>query len=483
MNPRVVVAGDALLDVDLIGEARRLTPDAPVPVVESVTEHLRPGGAALAACLAALRGVDVTLVTPLTDDEPASRLRTLLDGLVTVQAIPYDGSTPVKNRIRAGDQSIVRLDTGGEPATIGEMPTEVIDSMRSADAVLVSDYGRGLTESASFRDALQNLSPRPPVVWDPHPRGAPPVPGIHLVTPNAQEAAAWLERDGLIIDSAGNGWMKALRQADALLEAWEAGAVAVTLGAQGALLSYGQGAPLMLSAPHMTSGDSCGAGDAFAATATTLLAAGEVTEDAVRQAVVDATQFVADGGATGLTTRLDIARTAPEIGERGQRWRTDAVELAHRVRARGGVLVATGGCFDLLHSGHVACLQAARRLGDALIVCLNSDASVRRLKGPSRPVVPAEDRALILQALECVDAVQVFDEDTPQEVLRQLRPHVWAKGGDYAGTDLAEQPVVAEWDGHVVTLPYIGEWSTSALVDAAAQSAGNGRSPIQRRSA
>ena len=137
------------------------------------------------------------------------------------------------------------------------------------------------------------------------------------------------------------------------------------------------------------------------------------------------------------------------------------------VRARGGKIVATGGCFDILHTGHARTLRAARSLGDFLVVCLNSDASVRRLKGPGRPVVGQEDRRRVLEAMQCVDAVVVFDEDTPEQVLRQVRPDVWAKGGDYAGVDLPETEVVAEWGGDVVVLPYLRGRSTTRLVRAA----------------
>jgi rfaE bifunctional protein nucleotidyltransferase chain/domain len=138
--------------------------------------------------------------------------------------------------------------------------------------------------------------------------------------------------------------------------------------------------------------------------------------------------------------------------------------VVQRVRAAGGTVVATGGCFDLLHAGHVDSLRAARGLGDCLVVCLNSDASVRRLKGAGRPVVGQEDRARVLQALECVDAVLVFDEDTPEQILRTLRPDVWAKGGDYAGAELPEAPVLAEWGGALVVLPYLRGRSTSDMV-------------------
>ncbi|MGW3210235.1 adenylyltransferase/cytidyltransferase family protein, partial [Streptomyces sp. NPDC001135] len=179
-------------------------------------------------------------------------------------------------------------------------------------------------------------------------------------------------------------------------------------------------------------------------------------------------------------TRRDHVRTAragglaahdlpPEAAPGSGDTTADAVRTAARVRAAGGTVVAAGGCFDLLHAGHVALLQAARRAGDCLIVCVNSDASVRRRKGTGRPLVPAPDRVRVLRALECVDAVAVFDEDTPERILGELRPHIWAKGGDYARTELPEQPLVESWDGQVLLLPYLDGRSTTALAHRAAQ--------------
>ncbi|MDQ4049574.1 MAG: D-glycero-beta-D-manno-heptose 1-phosphate adenylyltransferase, partial [Actinomycetota bacterium] len=139
-------------------------------------------------------------------------------------------------------------------------------------------------------------------------------------------------------------------------------------------------------------------------------------------------------------------------------------ELLARTRARGGTVVATGGCFDLLHAGHVRMLRAARRLGDCLVVCLNSDASVRRLKGPGRPIVDQSARVAVLEALESVDAVAVFGEATPEAVLERLRPDVFAKGGDYAGVELPEAAVLRQWGGEVVVLPYEEGRSTSRLI-------------------
>jgi D-beta-D-heptose 7-phosphate kinase/D-beta-D-heptose 1-phosphate adenosyltransferase len=233
--------------------------------------------------------------------------------------------------------------------------------------------------------------------------------------------------------------------------------VAVTLGARGALLSYGEGAPMVVPATPVTGGDPCGAGDSFAAAAAIALAGGAVTGEAVAAAVAFAGAFVARGGASAW----DVS----QAGEPNLVAEPGADGVIARVRAAGGTVVATGGCFDLLHPGHVATLRAARGLGDCLVVCINSDASVRRLKGPSRPLVTAADRARVLEALEFVDAVVVFDEDTPAEVIGRLRPDVWAKGGDYAGADLPEAAVLRRWGGQAVVLPYLDGHSTTALVE------------------
>ena len=240
-----------------------------------------------------------------------------------------------------------------------------------------------------------------------------------------------------------------------LRERWQAVAVAVTRGAGGALLVAGPGPALAAPAEPAAGGDPCGAGDRFAATAAGRIAAGDLPTAAVVAAVAAASRFVAEGGAASV-------RRAPRPRRAG-----DARALAARVRAEGGTVVATGGCFDLLHAGHVRALQAARALGDCLIVCLNSDASVRRRKGPDRPLTGADDRGAILAALGCVDAVVVFEEDDPRAVLREIRPHVWAKGGDYAVADLPEAATLAEWDGRVVLVPYVAGRSTTNLIDEA----------------
>jgi rfaE bifunctional protein nucleotidyltransferase chain/domain/rfaE bifunctional protein kinase chain/domain len=462
----LVVIGDALLDRDLIGRVERLSPDAPVPVVDEVEERLRPGGAGLAAVLAAAEGREVVLVTALADDAAGDRLRGLLDASVTVLALPLGGQTPEKTRVRAAGQPLLRLDRGGAGGAVGEPDDDVERAVRRAvrraGAVLVADYGRGVAAHPLLREAVAAATGRLPVVWDPHPRGPAPVPGVALATPNADEARRLVPvPTGTRPGEDPDGLRAVHARASALVRTWAAGGVAVTLGPRGALLSVGDANPLVVPAPRVAGADPCGAGDRFSSAVAGLLADGAVLSEAVGGAVAAASAFVAAGGAGQLGTPV-----APEPERPAAAGALSTREVVARARARGGTVVATGGCFDLLHAGHVATLAAARGLGDCLVVCLNSDASVRRLKGPDRPLVPERDRERVLRALASVDAVEVFDEDTPVAVLDRLRPDVWAKGGDYAGATLPETDVLARWGGQAVVLPYLAGRSTSRLVRA-----------------
>ncbi|MEV0975519.1 D-glycero-beta-D-manno-heptose 1-phosphate adenylyltransferase [Streptomyces sp. NPDC049915] len=460
----LVVVGDALLDRDLTGSADRLAPDAPVPVVAGCEERVRPGGAALAAYLAAADGRPVTLITGLGDDPASERLRELLDGRVEVIALPLTGALSEKTRVLARGRPVVRLDRGDGRARAAT--EEARAALRAAPAVLVSDYGRGAADA--LRDVLTE---RPPLVWDPHPRGGPPVPGTRLVTPARSEAEAFARQTDAGADTPGGELRQAAGQAAALVRHWRVGAVSVTLGVRGALLSYGDH-PLLVPAPAAHEGDPCGAGDRFAATAAGLLADGSLVGEALQGAVAAATAFVGSGGAAAITpapgrTPAPAAPTAPS----GDGASGDPFAVAARVRAFGGTVVAAGGCFDLLHAGHVGLLQAARRIGDCLVVCVNSDDSVRRRKGDGRPVNPLADRVRVLRALGCVDAVAVFDEDTPERLLAELRPDVWVKGGDYTGADLPEAALLREWGGQAVLLPYLDGRSSTALIARAAEGA------------
>jgi rfaE bifunctional protein nucleotidyltransferase chain/domain/rfaE bifunctional protein kinase chain/domain len=461
----LVVVGDVLLDVDIVGTAARMSPEAPVPVISSPSETARPGGAALAASLAARGTRPVVLVAPLAADQAAERVRTLLDDRVRLVALPWTGTTPVKTRVRAGDHPVTRIDTGGAVGTIGPIPGEAAAAFAEAAAVLVSDYGYGTTADERIRALVAEALVDVPVVWDPHPRGTPAVPGTSLVTPNEKELFGF-------VDAEPDESLAGIRRAvSTLVGRWQPAAVSVTVGARGALLFTGPDAPRLVSATPVTGSDTCGAGDSFAAAAATALADGVLPAEAVAQAVAAASRFVGAGGAAAFRSSTpEEDPTAPGPGPDSAQPDEDLAARVDSVRTAGGVVVATGGCFDLLHSGHVATLEAARALGDFLVVCLNSDDSVRRLKGPQRPLQHVEDRARVLSALRSVDAVMVFDEDTPIEALRRIRPQVWVKGGDYSGIPLPEAAILSEWGGEVLTVPYVAGKSTSELVSLAAES-------------
>ncbi|NYI04111.1 D-glycero-beta-D-manno-heptose 1-phosphate adenylyltransferase [Allostreptomyces psammosilenae] len=472
----LVVVGDLLLDRDLDGTATRLCPDAPAPVVDDPAETLRPGGAGLAALLAARDGHDVVLVTPLSDDPRGRRAHALLRPHLRVVPLPADGPPAEKTRIRAGGQTLLRLDrAGGRPT--GEVPDEAVRAVRTAGALLVADYGRGATALPALRRALGERAGAVPLVWDPHPRGSEPVPGTSVVTPNQAEALDFAARPTAAGSAAapaapGPGTLvhRMTALAHALRERWSADAVCVTLGARGALLARAAGSTCAVPAPDVLAPDPCGAGDRFAATLALRLGGGALPAEAVEDAVASAARFLAAGGAAAVHARPAAAPPAESVAPGRAASGTALPPAAAAVRARGGTVVATGGCYDLLHAGHVATLRAARSLGDCLVVLLNSDASVRALKGPGRPLNDQHDRAAVLAALDCVDAVVVFEETTPERALRALRPDVWVKGGDYSGADLPETPLVESWGGRVLTVPFLSGRSTTSLAQAAAES-------------
>jgi rfaE bifunctional protein nucleotidyltransferase chain/domain/rfaE bifunctional protein kinase chain/domain len=459
---RVAVVGDALLDRDVEGSVERLCPDAPVPVVDRRSERARPGGAALAAVLTPADGHAVTLVTALGDDSAGAELRQLVEAHgVDVLDLGLDAATPEKVRVLAEGRPLIRLDRGERrPSAVGAASGAALAAIESADALLVSDYGRGVAAAADVRAALGRAAAGSPLVWDPHPDGPAPIAGAALVTPNAAEAARFAP-DG----SDERGAAAAIGRARALREHWRCAAVAVTLGADGAVLVGGEGEPLLVPAAAANGGDPCGAGDRFASRATGALAAGATAAAAIELAVAAASGFVDAGGATAWAPPRPFAGAGAPAAPRSLGG--GALELAERERAAGRRVVATGGCFDLLHAGHVEMLRGARGLGDTLIVCLNSDRSVAALKGEGRPLVPQAARAAVLEALESVDAVLVFDEATPQRAIESLRPDVWVKGGDYAGEELPEARAVRAHGGEIVVLPQLRGHSTTRLIEQA----------------
>ncbi|WP_082127169.1 bifunctional heptose 7-phosphate kinase/heptose 1-phosphate adenyltransferase [Allosalinactinospora lopnorensis] len=328
----LVVVGDALLDVDVVGSADRLCPDAPVPVVDSHERRYRAGGAGLAALLAAAKGHDVVFVSAVGGDPIGERLRGLLRDRVDLLLTPMSGTTQTKMRVWANGQVLLRLDEGDGRAAGGDLDSRVSAVIRSARAILVSDYGRGMAAHPGIRELLAARAPGTPLVWDPHPRGTAPVAGADVVTPNEAEAAALVPAPphgaygepghGPVGDhddpaapgpepAAGTSLDEIGRRAAHLREYWQSASVAVTAASRGVVLADGAADPRHLPPPHvLANGDACGAGDDFAATVTAALGDGMARTDAVRAAVNAASHFVTGSGAAGMAAARSIRRRA-----------------------------------------------------------------------------------------------------------------------------------------------------------------------------
>ncbi|MQA95769.1 MAG: hypothetical protein GEV11_14355 [Streptosporangiales bacterium] len=329
----LVVVGDVLLDVDVEGVTRRRCPDSPAPVVEVYDERSRPGGAGLAARLAARHG-GVTAVVGLGDDGDGARLGTMLQEYARVVRLPLRGRTPRKTRVLAQGRTVARLDHGDGRAVPGPIDTSAERALRGAGAVLVSDYGRGVAAHPAIRRLVAAAAERGvPVVWDPHRAGPHPVPGVTLATPNETEAAAFAGLSGQPGADAAEDAADAAEGvprppggsrrggaggpqdvAELLRDAWGCAGVAVTCGARGAVLARAGESPRFARAPEAPAeADTCGAGDAFAAEAALALRAGASVTEAVTKAVARASAFVAGGGVRALPrARYEVASAGGE---------------------------------------------------------------------------------------------------------------------------------------------------------------------------
>lgn len=467
-NLTVTVVGDLMLDAYVAGPARRLSPEAPVPVVDVATRKHAPGGAANTAVNVRALGARCRPIGVTGDDAGGTTLRNVLraadvahDDLLVVP----DRGTLVKQRVLADRQVVVRFDEGSthplDPATEEALIERLRSAWRTSDAVIVSDYGYGvLTDRviAAIRD-LQARWPRV-LALDSKRLNRFRVCRPTLAKPNFEEARSLLCQDSKAVPSDRVAWV--IARADEIRDATGARIAAITLDTDGGVIQEAGRPPFHAHARRTTHPHPAGAGDTFISAFTLALASGASTEVASVLATGAADHVVAIEGTvpcSAAALQALVARHLTVIDDRAE-----LCALADAYRQLGRRVVLTNGCFDLLHAGHIACLTQARALGDVLIVGLNSDASVERLKGPGRPINPLADRAAMLAALRCVDHVVPFDEETPIDLARQVRPHVFVKGGDYDAEKLPEAATVAELGGTIHILPYVPNHSTTATV-------------------
>lgn len=459
----LVVVGDAVLDCWLAGPARSLSREAPVPVVTVDGVTCAPGGAANTAVNVAALGGVARFVTVVGADADGRRLTGELRdaGVDTAEVLASPGwRTTAKRRLVADGHVLARLDETPHAVPPPRVERELGDRLDRVLSerprhVLVCDYGTGVLTDR-IRDLLAAHRPRMrSLVVDAHDptRWAPARPTA--VTPDLAECRTVL---GVPETDHADGVDLVTAQAGRLVSGCGAAAVAATLGEHGALLLRDGHAPIRAAGVRAPAAHATGAGDAFAAAFALSLAGGHDWADCLRMATEAAGSAVGHSG----TSVCDVRRLRHPSGL------VDLGELSEQVRrhrAAGRRIVFTNGCFDLLHRGHVAYLRQARDLGDVLVLGLNSDRSVRRLKGPDRPVNRCEDRAAVLAALSCVDLVCAFDEDSPTRLLRAVRPDVYVKGGDYTPEMLPETSLVRSLGGQVRIVDYVGRHSTSTLLD------------------
>ncbi len=467
---RLLVLGESMLDSYLQGTSRRLSAEAPVPIVDVGERVHVPGGAANTAVNLRALGAQVAYLSVVGDDEEGAHLLEALEerGVSVEHVIRQPGrATLSKQRVMAGSQMIVRFDHGStspvSPDIEARLIARLVRLFMQSEAVVISDYDYGIITPAVLNtlEQLQKQAPRL-IVADSKRLAAYRDLNVTAVKPNYEEAVQLLSLER---SDEGEARVQQIERAGRrILDLTGAQIAAVTLDHSGALVFQRDAeVPYRTYATPQPNSKAAGAGDTFTCVLAASLAAGAPVEHAAELASAAASIAVSKAG-----TAACFAEELKGHFSAHEKFVDDIFQLASRVayyRRAGRTIVFTNGCFDILHSGHTAYLNRAKALGDILIVGLNSDASVRRLKGAARPINPLRDRAQVLAALSCVDHIVSFDSDTPHELIRMIRPDVFVKGGDYTRQTLPEAALVEQQGGRVEILPYVAEYSTTGVID------------------
>jgi D-beta-D-heptose 7-phosphate kinase / D-beta-D-heptose 1-phosphate adenosyltransferase len=477
---RVLVLGDAVLDEWIEGRAQAVAREAPVPAVDVTHRATVPGGAANSAANVASLGGQVQFLSVVGADGPGAALLRALEvaGVHTAGCFVQPGrATRRKRRLVADGQVVARFDEGDtdpvDERADSDLAARLVTNARAADVVVVADYTGGTLAGAGMRQSVARVAGQRPLVIDAHDVGSWREAHAAIVTPNWPETLALLAGGGSSHSQVrGSDRVEFVRAArrDILGRSGAATAV-VTLDGDGAVILGPDGLAQHVGTTRVHDAHPAGAGDTLAATLALALAAGADLHAAVEVAVAAATVVVAQ-------ERTSVCR-ASDLLPRGRGAVLGPRELGEvcREHRRAGRRIAfTNGCFDVLHAGHVACLEAAARLGDVLVVGLNDDAGVRAIKGPGRPVIPLQDRAAVIAALGTVDHIVTFSGEAPMRLIHEVRPDVYVKGADHDVESLPEARLVRRLGGRVVTLPLLPDRSTSGLI-AACAAASPGRAP------
>lgn len=461
---RISVFGDVMLDRYLVGPVERVSPEAPVPVLQVASSFDRPGGAANVAANIRSLGAAPRLVGIMGADPAGDRLAEVLrecDVDAEWLQRSASASTTTKTRLLCGHQQIARFDVeeppGLEPMSLCKQSVDA--ALAGSSAAVISDYAKGLCDAELCQSVIATARRHSiPVIVDPKEHDFTKYAGATVITPNRREA---VQASGMQINSPDEG----IRAGRELRRRHGFEWVVVTLGEQGMVL-VSEAENTHLPTRARTVFDVTGAGDTVVAALAAALSRGMQMADAGRFANVAAGIQVGRVG----TARVHLHEVLAAEDEDALRaigkvlTREQLLTAVRRARSEGRSIGFTNGCFDILHHGHVALLDAAARECDLLVVAVNSDASVTRLKGPPRPFVPAVYRKAVLAALESVAFVVEFDEDTPRDLIAAVLPNVLVKGGDYAASDVVGGDLVTAAGGRVVTPLFVPDVSTTNIV-------------------
>jgi D-beta-D-heptose 7-phosphate kinase/D-beta-D-heptose 1-phosphate adenosyltransferase len=468
---QVAVIGDVMLDHYVKGNADRLSPEAPIQVLDVTDEFQVPGGAANVAMKVVGLQSKVRMVGLIGGDKAGDDLKTLLAShpdLNDSTIVDPSRSTTVKTRFIAGNQQLLRVDRERRGAPTGAVRDRLAEAAHAAaaasDVVILEDYGKGVLFPEVIAAAIDGAGRRgAPVIVDPTGRDYSRYSGCTILTPNLKEAAVAAERS--ITD------LQSLEAVAHVLVEQTGAALAVTRDAEGISLFRRRKPGGPIEHAHVTTVpvavyDVTGAGDAVVATLAIALAAGADMVDACVLANLAGRAVVRQFGVGTISPAHLLAEVNSESPERMLKVAdaASARQRAREVKEAGGKVVFTNGCFDILHYGHAHLLQFSRNQGDFLILGLNTDSSVRRFKGSSRPYVSEDQRAYMLSLYPFVDLIVLFDEDTPLNLIEAIRPDVLVKGGDWTPETVVGHEIVESYRGRVAICPRLEGLSTTDLV-------------------
>ena len=466
-NANILVVGDVMLDQYWTGRAGRISPEAPVPVVKVAAEEVRAGGAANVALNIAALGATAHLLGIVGKDVSGQvdAHGQQLSQLMSQAGVSYDwalsdSGTICKLRVLSHHQQLIRMDF--ENPVPKEPALELVEKLKQQvvkyDVLVISDYAKGALQFVEQMIAAA-IAVKVPVLVDPKGLDFSRYQGATLVKPNQSEfesiVGEALDTDVLVM------------KADQLIKDLQLDALLVTRSEHGMALVTSSEAPYLLQSQAQEVFDVTGAGDTVMAALATGFASGMSLQNAVHLANQAASVVVRKVGTSTVSkAELDEAIKASMRHKGYVAMNEDELlELVQLAQKNGEKVVITNGCFDLLHSGHVRYLNEAAKLGERLIVAVNSDESVHILKGPTRPIVGLAGRMELLSALSCVDWVVPFNEETPERLICKIKPDVLVKGGDYKPSDIAGSKCVWDNGGHVEVLSFWEGYSTTGLVN------------------